>query len=170
MIFLIRHLDRNIYHGLYAIFHILVHNSPDFYRLRQIDNEIDQSSMESFLLAMFYQKKEIERKKTRATTRRFGLQAGLRIFANTYYRTFNRKPVFFYTVTDSWIPCFWHRKIALRRRISNRVFESQRTVYRKEQPNVETIADKRNINARESGRPYLIFTDVIDITLRAKTL
>lgn len=124
----------------------------DFYRSRQIDyceidNETDQSNMESFLLAM------LSKERTRNARRRDrsvlkSRKAGLRILRTpiTEPPTGNRFFLYRYRLLDT---AFLACKIALRRRI---VFESQRRVETKKNNQTLKRSRMRNINARDSRR------------------
>lgn len=110
----------------------------------EIDEETDRSSMESFLLAMLSKERNARRRDRSVSKSR---KAGLRILRTpiTEPPTGNRFFLYRYRLLDiAFLAC----KIALRRRVSNRVFESQRRVYRRKQPNVEMITDEKYKRAR----------------------
>lgn len=60
--------------------------------ITEIDNEIDQSNMESFLLAMLSKERTRARRRDGSVSKSKSRSTN---FANTYYRASNRKPVFF---------------------------------------------------------------------------
>lgn len=117
----------------------------------EIDNEIDQSSVENFLLAM------LSKERTRRSP---GRKAGLRILRTpiTVSPTGNRFFLYRYQLLDT---AFFACKIALRRQVSNSARIPRKVSQGKEQSSVE-------INAREED--FLEdFTDLIDIERYVQT-